>query len=390
MQTSGSTTAVHSRERGDSGRARRTALAAALAWISVFACSGRPPDPAPQRERFAELVATLSGPGGYFDTDNLISNERSYLKAVTDLKTLGVRGGAYLGVGPDQNFSYIAEIRPEVAFIVDVRRDAVLQHLMFKALFEEAGSRIEYLALLFGRPVPADPSPWAQAEPDSLLAYLDRSPPEERSVASARGRVDRAVRTFGMPLDEADLRAIDRFHSEFIRFGPDLRFRSHGRRPRFYYPTYRELLLETDREGVKTSYVATADRFEIVRRLQRQNRIIPVVGDLAGGHALRAIGAHLKETGLEVSAFYTSNVEFYLFGEPTFSRWIENLAALPLSSRSVIIRSVFHSLRGPHPRAEPGYYSTQILQGAQRLVERWTDGSYRTYWDVVTSDILGG
>ena len=105
---------------------------------------------------FAAQVAALSEPAGYFDTDNLISNERSYLDVVPDLKKRGVKGGAYVGVGPDQNFSYIAAIRPEVVFIVDVRRDNLLLHLLFKSLFTLARTRVEYLAMLLGRPVPAD------------------------------------------------------------------------------------------------------------------------------------------------------------------------------------------------------------------------------------------
>ena len=71
---------------------------------------------------FAAQVAALSEPAGYFDTDNLISNERSYLDVVPDLKKRGVRGGAYIGVGPDQNFSYIAAVRPEI--VVHRRRQA--------------------------------------------------------------------------------------------------------------------------------------------------------------------------------------------------------------------------------------------------------------------------
>ena len=88
---------------------------------------------------FAADVAALSEPAGYFDTDNLISNERSYLDVVPDLKKRGVRGGAYIGVGPDQNFSYMAAIRPDVVFIVDVRRDNLLLHLLFKSLFSLRG-----------------------------------------------------------------------------------------------------------------------------------------------------------------------------------------------------------------------------------------------------------
>src|SRR5580765_3497576 len=71
---------------------------------------------------FAALIERLSEEGGQFDTDNLISNERTFLDVVPALKAGGVSGGAYIGVGPDQNFSYIAQIRPAMAFIIDIRR----------------------------------------------------------------------------------------------------------------------------------------------------------------------------------------------------------------------------------------------------------------------------
>ena len=95
---------------------------------------------------FAGMVARLSEPAGYFDSDNLISNETSYLHAVSHLRAGGVKGGAYIGVGPDQNFSYIAAIRPTIAFMIDIRRDNLLMHLMFKALFERSQNRFEFLS----------------------------------------------------------------------------------------------------------------------------------------------------------------------------------------------------------------------------------------------------
>src|SRR5215207_5179885 len=112
--------------------------------------------PALSDSAFAALVARLSEPGGYFDSDNLISNESSYLHVLGAVRKLGVSGGAYVGVGPDQNFSYIAQVRPRIAFLVDIRRDNLLQHLLFKSLFEMARNRAEYLALLTGRTAPAD------------------------------------------------------------------------------------------------------------------------------------------------------------------------------------------------------------------------------------------
>jgi hypothetical protein len=102
--------------------------------------------------QFAQLSRDLSESGGYFDTDNLISNEASYLHVLGRMREMGVNGGAFIGVGPDQSFSYIAQIRPRIAFMVDIRRDNLLQHLFYKALFDLSRQRIEFLCLLFGRP----------------------------------------------------------------------------------------------------------------------------------------------------------------------------------------------------------------------------------------------
>ena len=55
----------------------------------------------------------------------------------------------YLGVGPDQNYSYIAHVKPQIAFIIDIRRQNALQHLFFKALFQLSSSRIQYLGAAF-------------------------------------------------------------------------------------------------------------------------------------------------------------------------------------------------------------------------------------------------
>src|SRR4051812_37418134 len=125
---------------------------------------------------FAAIVEQLSEPGGDFGGDNLVSNEQSYLHVMPALAQAGVKGGAYLGVGPDQNFSYIAQIKPEIAYIVDIRRDNLLLLLLFKALFAEAPTRVGYLCLLTGRPLPEQVESWQQANIDKIVAYIDGAP----------------------------------------------------------------------------------------------------------------------------------------------------------------------------------------------------------------------
>jgi hypothetical protein len=356
---------------------RRLAVAGIL---GLAACAGPQRDPAPVGPDFGALIASLSEPGGYFDTDNLISNEASYLHALGPIERLGIRGGAYLGVGPDQNFSYIAHLRPSVAFVLDIRRDNLLQHLLFKALFGLAPTRVEYLALLFGRPPPSDPAAWTSSGIDSLVGWLDRTPADSAAVRRARRLVDSGVATIGVPLTAEDRAVVGRLHGTFIREGLDLRFETFGRAPAWYYPTYRALLLERDDRGRQAGYLARESDYAFLRGLQARNRVIPVVGDFAGPHALAAIGKYLNDRGERVSAFYTSNVEFYLFRQGAFDRFAETVARLPRAPRAVMIRSLFlRSFSSDHPQARPEYASVQLVQDMDRFV----DGRFGSYRELV-------
>jgi len=338
---------------------------------------------------FARLVRQLSESAGYFDTDNLISNEPSYLHVLGTMRAMNVRGGAYLGVGPDQNFSYIAQVRPSIAFIVDVRRDNLLQHLLFKSLFALADNRAEYLCLLFGKPFPRDVRRWRGRTVDQLVAYVDSAPPRPEAAARARAAVLARARRAGLPLSAADLETMGRIHAAFIDAGPELRFTSAGRAPRPYYPTYRQLLLERDLTGRQASYLAREDDFQFLKRLQERDLVIPVVGDLAGSHALPALARLLARRGERVSAFYTSNVEDYLMRDGRFGRFAENVARLPRDGRSVIVRSYFGGrFGGAHPQAVPGYFSTQLLQTVESFVREQAAGGYRSYADVVSKHAL--
>ena len=338
---------------------------------------GDAPAPVPADTTWPALVAGLSEPGAYFDTDNLISNESSYLHVLGALDSAVVRGGAYLGVGPDQNFSYVAAIRPAVAFMVDIRRDNLLQHLWFRALFEAADSRLDYLCLMVARDC-GGPSEGMGGE--TLVAEVDRAaaaPDADRLMAGVLRRAE----GFGVPLGDADRETIRAIHRRFADLGLDLRFNTHGRAPRAYYPTLRGLVLERDRGGRHASYLADEERWRFVRSMQREGRVIPVVGDLAGPHAVRAIGQVVRGRGEQVTAYYVSNVEFYLFGDGTFPAFVENLASLPLADDAVLIRSVF---RGPPlPATVPGYASTQSLHEAAALLRAWEQGRIRTYADLV-------
>src|SRR6185295_15636874 len=101
------------------------------------------------------------------------------------------------------NFSYIAQVRPSVAFLIDIRRDNMLLHLLFKALFHLSRTRVEYLSLLCGRPVPSRPDGWRGADVERLAMYIDGTPASD-AIEALRARVDRTIAEFGVPLSAQD------------------------------------------------------------------------------------------------------------------------------------------------------------------------------------------
>lgn len=356
----------------------------ALAVVLIALCSASLRAQAPRAlsdTAFARLIAQLSESSGYFDTDNLISNEDSYLHPVSTIRKLGISGGAYIGVGPDQNFSYIAAVRPRVAFIVDIRRDNLLHHLLLKTAFALSRNRVEYLCVLFGKVPPADTSGWGARDIVAILAYVDGA----RADTTAATKVRNRLRSAQPRLVPEDLATIGRFHGMFIAQGPDLRFNSFGRAPAPYYPDYRRLLTETDRDRRRASYVAREEDFQFVKSLEDRNLVIPVVGNFGGPKALAGVGDWLRANQERVTAFYTSNVEQYLFRDRLFSNFARSVGRLPRDPRGVMIRSYF---QGGHPNNVPGYHATLLTQYLERFVALTSSGGPGSYYALVTTDII--
>ncbi len=344
------------------------------------------------KEEFARIVEKFSEPNGYFDSDNLISNEASYLHVMGKMRQMKVSGGAYIGVGPDQSFSYIAQIRPNIVFITDIRRDNLLQHLFFKSLFSLSRNRLEFLCLLFGRPVPSDLKSWDSRGIQEIIAYLDKTPSKRELFEKTKAEIQSKVKGFGVKMDAEEVETISRIHTAFFDSGPDLKFTSRNRPPRWYYPSYRDLLFEKDLSGKQCNYLVNEDDFRFLKSLEERNLVIPVVANLAGDHALKSIAQYLKEKGERVSALYTSNVEFYLmrgFKDDDFSHFAASVSLLPRDERSVIIRSYFNGAWGyEHPQSVNGYYSTQLLQTMDSFVKENSSGGYKSYADLVGKHIL--
>ena len=335
---------------------------------------------------FAALVARISETGGYFDSDNIISNESSYLQVASQLAKVGTHGGVYIGVGPDQNFSYVALIRPSIAFMLDIRRDNMLEHLLFKSIFAQSRNRLEYLCRLFGKPIPADIDLWNNRSVGLIIAYLQQTPTDSASVQAYRRASNDRITGFRVALDARDRSVIDRYRAEFTADGLETRYSSLGRNNRMDYPTFGQLMLAADRAGKAIGYLADEEAFQYVRSMELRDRIVPVVGNVAGDKAVKAIGAYARDHALKVSAFYLSNVEQYLITrDGGFDEFVANVKALPHDSTGVIIRSYFGRFGVAHPLFTPGRgtISASMIERIDSFLRRYQAGEIKSYPDLV-------
>ena len=103
-------------------------------------------------------------------------------------------GGVYLGVGPEQNFTYIAALKPKMVFITDIRRGNLHMQLMYKALFELSADRAEFVSRLFTKKRPGGAHRRSPRPRRSCNAYWDVATSAEARLqgepAGDRGSAD--------------------------------------------------------------------------------------------------------------------------------------------------------------------------------------------------------
>src|SRR5437867_1668705 len=129
-------------------------LAVALVLCITLLPIGHAAPPAPDKltdQQFWNFSKDWSEEDGVFRSDNLLSNETSFQYIIPTLMKTAKQGRVYMGVGPEQNFTYIAALKPAMAIIIDIRHGNLDVHLMYKALFELSRDRSDFVARLFSR-----------------------------------------------------------------------------------------------------------------------------------------------------------------------------------------------------------------------------------------------
>ena len=341
---------------------RRLILATAfvvfcLVSLGQLVPSGRAagPTPAPAElsdRQFWSLSKDSSEEDGFFRSDNLLSNETSFEYIIPDLLKTAKTGRVYMGVGPEQNFTYMAALKPSMAFIIDIRHGNLDVHLMYKALFELSNDRADFVSRLFSRKRPAGLT--ARSTVDEIFtAYSKADGSQELYEQNLKTIEDDLTTKHGFPLSSGDLDGIRWALSNYYQFGPSISYNSSlsanvppaivgangGIRGGNNGVTYASLMMSDDGNGQYRSYLASEDSFQFLKNLESKNLVVPVVGDFGGDKAIRAVGAYLKSVGAQVSAFYLSNVEQFLSQEGKWDRFCLSVASLPIDDTSMFIRS---------------------------------------------------
>jgi hypothetical protein len=285
-------------------------------------------------QEFWRTIVQFSEPSGQYTGDNWISNEASIQNVIPPLKQLTKPGGVYLGVGPEQNYTYMWALQSKIGFIIDIRRQNMLNVMLFKALFEMSPTRADFVANLFSRRRPAGID--ATTNVKALMLAIESAPKE--GLAANTATVRSIFAKHGFALSEEDLSTIDFIYGIFNRGGPMItaEFASPGS-PGGVPVTYTDLMTATDKNGEAWSYLSSEAAYQYVKELHRKNLIIPLVGDFAGRTTIRMVSDYLKQRNATVTAFYISNVEMYLSGQ-VMKNFHANVSTLPIDSSSMLIR----------------------------------------------------
>ena len=301
---------------------------------------------------FWEFIQRASeADGSYPLTENFVSNEIRFQEIIPALTARIKPGSVYIGVGPEQNFTYVSALRPKMAFIVDIRRQNMIELLMYKALFELSPNRAEFLSRLFSRQRGDGLNERSSAS--VLFQAYQSSAAEPGLVTKNLADIKSVLNKHGFGLTADDQTKLERVFKAFADYGPAITFDARsgggGAAQPGRFPTYTALMTATIPDGASYAYLANEDSYSWLRDFQLRNLLIPVVGDFAGPEALSGIGAYLRDHNAIVGAFYTSNVEQYLPVPTKEQVFIDNVLAMPLDDECVSARQ-----RKPRSGTAPG------------------------------------
>jgi len=246
-------------------------------------------------------------PGSAYDLDCFVTSEVGHNEVLSRCRR-AEPGGAYVGVGPCQNFTYIGALRPSTAIIVDARMDNLLEHLIFKLVFERAATPAAYLATLFAREITCE----VNTSSAGLLGAFDTAEAPAELFEANRQWIRAELRDRW----RCPPRFIDRalwIYAQFHRRGLSITSVSEQHLARLDdIPDLRAVISSTAVSGHTYHFLTSQERYSYVRELQLHDQVIPVLGNITDAAAIATVNATLDRLGMLASTVYLSNMEEFL------------------------------------------------------------------------------
>lgn len=328
---------------------------------------------------FSKIIRDMSEDNGYFRGESWVTNELTYLDVIESIEKYDIKGGAYIGVAPEQNFTYMAAIRPQIAFLVDIRAQNRMQHLMFKILFEISETRIEFLSNLFSMPLKGETGvkiPDSKSDINVIVNYLENS---EQSRVLFNKNLSKMINTLNSKYkfnltdwETSNIKHVyDHFYVENLNMtnGPW----------RNSYPTLGEIFTDRDKSGRQLNVFNNREQFLFIKKMQIENKVIPITGDYGNTYALSKVAAYLKKHNLTVSAQYVSNAEQYIIrSRGNWNNWVKNIKNMPYNDKTVFIRWLNWN-----------YYEQDTkLQYFKTFIKNNDSGVHYRYYDLISNGHL--
>src|SRR5215471_17272935 len=197
---------------------------------------------------FWRFVTEFSEPNGPYPYENYVGNEVMLQRVIPAAKKEIKPGGVYIGVGPEQNFTYALAFEAKMAFVVDIRRQNMLELLFYKVLFETADNRADFLSQLFSRKRP--PNLDAKTSVSALFAAYKAVQPDENYQQQNFKTIKSVLAKHGFTLSNEDLQTIERVHAVFRRAGPSIDYTFESTqlppRPAIGFPSFERMMIATD------------------------------------------------------------------------------------------------------------------------------------------------
>lgn len=221
------------------------------------------------------------------------------------LKTIANKGGAYIGVGTDQNYVLAGWQRPELMVLFDFDQVVVNVHYVYRVFFIHSSTPEEFKAL------------WeAKNEVTALKLLSEAYPhPKQRAAIVEAYKMSRA--------------------SVLSRF----------RKVAGIYKIHNIRWFLDDQS-----------QFDYIAQLFKTGRVVMVRGDLTVGTSLSSIASAISAIGLKLHVLYLSNAERYFTYSEGFKK---SMLALPYGDDAVVIRT----------RARPNGVYMYVVQEAKNYVD---------------------